>query len=126
MLKRVWHCTRLAQQLVEIDGLDLDLQVDAVEQRSRNLAHIVGALVLVADAFLLGVPVVATWTRIHRGHQHERGGIFGRVFRPTDTYNPVLQRLTHHLQNGAIEFWEFIQAEELAPFSYLHQQSQCR
>ena len=63
-----WGLTR---HLVEIDGLDLDLQVDAVEQRARNLAHVVGALVLVADAFLLGVPIVPARARIHAGHQHE-------------------------------------------------------
>ena len=55
---------------------------DAVEQRARNLAHVVGALVLVADAFLLGVTVVTAGARIHRGHEHERCGIFGRIFRP--------------------------------------------
>jgi len=94
----------LGRHLVKIDGLDLDLQVDAVEQRARNLAHVVGALVLVADAFLLGMPIVPARTRIHRRNEHERGGVFGAVFCPTDTYNPVFQRLTHHLQNGAIEF----------------------
>ena len=87
----------LAGHLVKIDGLDLDLQVDSIQQRARNLAHVVGTLVLVADALLLGVPIVPARARIHRSHQHERGGIFRRVFRPTDAYNPVLQRLAHHL-----------------------------
>ena len=70
-------------------------------------------LVLVADAFLLGMPIVSARARIHRGHQHERRGVFRRIFRPTNTYYPVLQRLTHHLQNGTIELWQFIQAEGL-------------
>ena len=48
-----------------------DVVVDAVEQRARNLAHIVRALVLVADARLLGVPIVPARARIHRSHQHE-------------------------------------------------------
>ena len=48
-----------------------DVVVDAVEQRARNFAHVVGALVLVADAFLLGVAVVPARARIHRSHQHE-------------------------------------------------------
>ena len=74
--------TRLAQQLVKINGLDLDLQIDAVEQWARNLAHVVGALVLVANAFLLGMPVVPARAWIHTRHEHERGGIFGRIFRP--------------------------------------------
>ena len=67
--------------VVEIDGLDFDLQDDAVEQRARNLAHVVGALVLIADAFLLGMPVVSAWARIHARHKHERGGVFGAVLR---------------------------------------------
>ena len=75
----------------------------------------VGALVLVADALLLGMAVVTARARIHRSHQHERSRIFGRIFRPTDTYYPVLQRLAHHLQDRAIEFRQLIQAEELAP-----------
>jgi len=61
----------LAGHLLEIDGLHLDLQVDAVEQRARNLAHVVGALILVADALLLGVAIVPARARIHRGHEHK-------------------------------------------------------
>ena len=76
----------------------------AVEQRARNFAHVVGALVLVADAFLLGMPIVPARARIHARHEHKRGGVFGRIFCSTNTDNPVLQRLPHHLQNGAIEF----------------------
>ena len=56
----------------------------------------VRALVLVADAFLLGMPIVSAGARIHARHEHERGGVFGAVFCPTDTYYPVFQRLTHH------------------------------
>ena len=50
----------------------------------------VGALVLVADAFLLGVPVVPARARIHARHEHKRGRIFGRIFRPRNRNNPVL------------------------------------
>ena len=107
-LKRVWHCARLAQQLVEVHWLHLNLQVDAVQQRPRNLAHVVGALVLVAYAFLLGMPIVTARARIHRRHEHKRRGILRTVFRPRNRYDPVLQRLPHHLQNGAIEFRQLI------------------
>ena len=122
MLKRVWHCARLAQQLVEIDGLDLDLQVDAVKQRARDLAHVVGALVLVADALLLGVPIVPARARIHARHEHKRRGILRRIFCPTDTDNPVLQRLPHDLKDTAIEFRQFIQTEEMVPLQQPHGQ----
>ena len=104
-----------ARHLVEIDGLHLDLQVDAVQQRPTDLAHVVRALILVADALLLGVPIVPAWARIHARHKHERGGIFGTVFRPTDAYNPVFQRLPHHLQHISRKFRQLIQAEEMVP-----------
>ena len=81
-----------------------------------------GTLVLVADAFLLGVPIVPAWARIHRRNEHKRGGIFGAVFRPTDTYNPVFQRLTHHLQHTSRKFRQLIQAEELAPLQQRYYQ----
>ena len=90
--------------VVEIDGLDLDLQVDAVEQRTRNFAHVVGALVLVADAFLLGMPIVPARARIHARHEHKRGGILGRIFRPRNRNYPVLQQLPHHLQHISRKF----------------------
>ena len=43
----------------------------ADQQRARNLAHVMGALVLVADAFLLRVAVVPARARIHTGHEHK-------------------------------------------------------
>ena len=61
----------LTRHLVKVDGLDFDLQVDAVEQRTRNLAHVVGALVLVADALLLGMPIVPARAGIHTRHEHK-------------------------------------------------------
>ena len=64
-----------------------------------QIAAEVAALVLVADAFLLGVPIITARARIHARYEHERCGILGRIFRPTDAYNPVLQRLPHHLQH---------------------------
>ena len=45
-----------------------DVVVDAVEQWARNLAHVMRALVLIADAFLLGVAVVTAGAWIHRGY----------------------------------------------------------
>ena len=73
------------------------------------------ALVLIADALLGRVPVIPARTRIHARHEHERGGVFGRVLGSANGNNPVLQRLPHHFQNGAIELGQLIQAEEMVP-----------
>ena len=51
----------------------------AVKVVDLNFAHVVAALVLVADACFLGVAVVAAGARIHTCHEHKRGGIFGRI-----------------------------------------------
>ena len=107
-----------AGHLVEIDGLHLDLQVDAVQQRARDFAHVVGALILVADAFLLGMPIIAAGARIHRSHEHERGGILGRILGARNSDHPILQRLAHHLQHVSRKFWQLIQMERLAPFPF--------
>ena len=70
------------------------------------------ALVLVADALLRGVPIVPARARIHRRHEHERGRVFGRVLGSANGNHPVLQRLPHDLQNGAIEFRQFIHKKD--------------
>jgi len=74
--------------------------------RATDFAHVVGALVLVADALLLGVPIVPARARIHRRHEHKRRGILCRIFCPTNTDYPILQRLAHHLQHSTFyEEW---------------------
>ena len=88
-----------------------------------QVAAKVGVLVFVADTHLLGMPIVPARARIHRRHEHERSGIFGRVFRPTDAYHPVLQRLAHHLQDISRKFRQLIQAEEMVPLQQPHKQS---
>ena len=69
----------LARHLLEVHRLNLHLQVDSIQQRARNLAHVVVALVGRADALLGWVSIVTARTRIHRGHEHERGGVVNAI-----------------------------------------------
>ena len=85
-----------ARHLVEVHGLNFHLQVDSVQQRARNLAHVVVALVWRADALLGGVAVVAARARIHARHEHERGGIVDAVLGARNRDVAVLQRLPHY------------------------------
>ena len=112
MLKRVWHCARLAQQLVEVDGLHLHLQVDAVEHRAADFAHIVRTLVFVAHAGLLGMAVVAARARVHTRHEHERGGVLGGVAGSRNRYHAVLKRLPHHLEHRPRELRQFVKKKD--------------
>ena len=80
------------------------MDVDAVKQRSGDLAHVALNHGLGAVALAGAVIKVAAGTGIHRGRQHEarREGQGHR--RPSDADSAILQRLPHDLQNVAREF----------------------
>ncbi len=94
---RAWLAWLLARHLLEIDGLNLHLQINSIQQRPTNLAHILMPLMRCADALLRWMSVEATRTRIHRSHKHKRGGIVNAVFRSADADVPVLKWLAHNL-----------------------------
>jgi len=95
--------------VAERHGRYFALYVDAVEQRSGNLAQIVLTLICGAHARLAGVAVIATWAGIHTRHQHKRCGIVGGVFRAADGDLAVFKRLTHHLKHCAVKFGKFVE-----------------
>ena len=107
-----WLARCFARHLLEIDGLNLHLQVDSIQQRARNLAHILMALVRRADALLCWVSIVSARAWIHTRHEHERGGIVDAVLGSADADVAVLQRLTHHLKHRAVELWELVKKED--------------
>ena len=51
-------------------------------------------------------------TRVHRGHQHEVGGLGDRARNPADGNDLVFQGLTQRLQRGVIELGRFVQEED--------------
>ena len=65
-----------------------------------------------ADALLGRVAVVATRARIHRCHEHERGGVVDAVLGARNRDVAVLQRLPHHLQNRAIELGQLVKKKD--------------
>ena len=79
------------------DDINQKNSIDSRESIHQKNRPYFPSLVLIADALLLGVPIVPARARIHRGHQHKRRWVLCRIFCPTDTNNPVLQRLPHDL-----------------------------
>ena len=106
-----WLATLAVGDVVEVDRLHLNLQVDAVEQRSADLAHVLRALVVGAHTLLVWVAVVAAGARVHRGHEHKRGRVFGGIFRPGDADHAVLEWLSHHLEHAARELGQLVEEE---------------
>src|ERR1700730_11966226 len=53
---------------------DLDMQIDAIEQRTGNALTITLHLERAATAFPFQIAKISAWTRVHRRDQHELGG----------------------------------------------------
>ena len=73
-------CWFVGGQLLVADRYHLYVEVDAVHQRTGNLAQVVLYLVRFTGAGDGRVVVVAARTRIHGGDEHERGRKFYRIF----------------------------------------------
>jgi hypothetical protein len=48
-----------------------------------------------------GVAVIATWTGVHRGNEHEGTGVLDVVLGTTDGNDTILQWLAKHLKDTA-------------------------
>ena len=91
-------------QLLERYGHYLYVHIYSVEQRSRDTAQIALHHRRSAYALLVGVVVVSTRTRVHRGNKHKACRIFGSKPCPRDRYLTVFEGLTHHLEHGSLKF----------------------
>ncbi len=98
-------------QLGEWHGGHFDVDVDAVQQRATHLVEVFLHHTGRADAFLVGMVVVATRTRIHRRHEHETGRILHREPRAADGDHTILQGLAQDLQHLALELGQLVQEE---------------
>ena len=93
------------------DAGDLHVQVDAVEERSREPGAVALDHQRRAGAVVLGIAQIAAGAGIHSRHQHEGGGIGEAHRRTADTDLAVLQGLAQHLQDVLFEFRQFVQKQ---------------
>lgn len=95
----------------EIDGadrVDLDVEIDTVEQRTGNLALIIGGAARGAAARERGIAEMAAAARVHCRHQlHPRGkGDVGIGARDVDLSG--FKRLSQGIQHGPLEFQHYV------------------
>ena len=100
------------RELGKGNRLNLALNVDAVEEGTRDLVHIALYLTGRADTLVVGVAIVTTRAGIHGGHEHERGGIGDIIFGAGDVDGAVLERLTQDLQHGAWKLGQLVTEED--------------
>ena len=92
------------RQLDKGHGLHLALNVDAVEQRAGYLAHVLLYAAGGAGAVVRRVAVVSTRAGVHRGHEHERGGVRDGILCARHVDDSVLKGLAQDLEDGARKF----------------------
>ena len=106
------------RELSKGHGLDLAVDVDAVEQRTGDFAEVALDLSGGADAVVGGVAVVAAGAGVARGNEHERGGELYAVLGPRDADFAVFERLAHHFEGLAIELGEFVEERYLSSVTF--------
>ena len=101
-----------AAQLLILHGRNLDVDVDAVEQRPGDLRDVALDHRRRAHALARLVVEIAARTRIHGGDEHEAGGKAERHGGARDGDRVVFQRLAHHLQHVARKLGQLVQKED--------------
>jgi hypothetical protein len=94
-----WQC-----QILRTHAGDVDMNVDAVEQRSRETTLIIHAAFGRAAAGLRHIREVAAAAGIHRSDKLEASGITYMRVRPRDDRLARFHRLPERIQNRPLEF----------------------
>lgn len=93
----------------------LDLYVNSIHERPRNLVHISLNLCGRTSAFACGMMKIAAWAWIHGCHQHERTRQSDIISRTRDCNHSVLQGLAKGFKNRTRKFGQLITPKRLAP-----------
>ena len=98
------------RSLKATDG-HFDVNVDAVEQRAADLAHVPFDLRRRAVAGAARVAAIAAGARIQRGDEHEVGRKRRAVERAGDRHRAVFERLAQHFERLAVELGQLVEEE---------------
>lgn len=92
----------------DLDGGDLDMEVDAVEERPGEPGHVAPDLIGGGARFRCGFAIGGG---VHGGDEHEARGKRHRPRRPGDRHVAVLEGLAKDLERGALEFRKLVEEE---------------
>jgi hypothetical protein len=88
---------RLAGEVVEVDGGDLEMDVDAVEERAGDAGHVALDVWGRTVAGVIRVAEIAAGAGVERASEHETGGIGQRDGGARDGDKAVFERLAEDL-----------------------------
>ncbi len=90
------------------------MDVNPVQQRTRDAFLVLGHDHVRAGAWFDWVAVVAARTRVHRRDQLEVGREGQRALRPADGHKFVFERLAQYFQDTRPKLGQFVQEEHAA------------
>lgn len=101
-----------ASELAEGDGGDFDVDVDTVQKRAGDFAHV--AFDLDGGAFAAADvrAVVAAGAGVHGGDHNEVGGKAERALGAGDGDGAFFEGLADHFEDVALELGEFVEEED--------------
>ena len=101
----------VGSHLVERDGRDLYVQVNAVEQGAADFIEVALHHARPTYTLFVGVIIIPTGAGVHAGNEHKIGRKLYRPLRPRNAHHPVFQRLPHHLQSRPFELRQLIEKQ---------------
>jgi hypothetical protein len=105
---RTLACAR-SGHLVERHARDVDVQVDAIEQRSRKFRDVACDGRVVAAAIVRARAAKSARARIHRRQEREARGVRERSGGARDRDRALFDRLAHHFKRAARAFRKFVE-----------------
>ena len=102
---------RLGRQLLDLHRRHFHVQVDAVQQRAGDAAHIALDGQRRAGALVARIGGKTAGAGIHGRHQHDVGRVSHRYLGPGDGHLPGLQRLAQHFQHILAKLGQFVQEQ---------------
>jgi len=90
----------------------LNVDIDAVEQRSGDTFLVLGDAGGGTGAGFAGIPIIPAGAGIHGGDQQKTRGIGGRRRRPRDRHEAAFEGLAERFQGILAEFRQFVQEED--------------
>ena len=100
------------RKFAERDRRDLDMDVDAVQERAADAAEIAFDLQRRAIALPFGIAPVSAGAGVHGRHEHQTGGKSDAAQRAGNGDTVFLEGLAEDFERAAIEFRQFVQKKD--------------
>src|SRR5205085_11406890 len=97
-----------AGNVAVFDRRHFDMEIDAIKERTGDSLAITVDLMRAAAAFAFQIAEVTTWTRVHRGDEHELGRERDAAGGARDGDFAVFERLAHDFEGGAFELGQLV------------------